>query len=132
MKPDFLEYLQNHVVLADGALGTYLYEKGVELGRNLDLLNLQSSDLVFSAHEEYIRAGSQLVETNTFGANYFKLRESGVEDQVHEINRAGAEIAVKAAGHQVYVAGSVGPTGIKFPLKMMSPKRTLKGRFVTR
>lgn len=116
MKPDFLEYLQDHVVLADGALGTYLYEKGVELGRNLDLLNLQSSDLVFSAHEEYIRAGSQLIETNTFGANFFKLRESGVEDQVHEINRTGAEIAVKAAGHQVYVAGSVGPSGIKFPL----------------
>lgn len=116
MKPDFLEYLQNHVVLADGALGTYLYEKGVELGRNLDLLNLQSSELVFSAHEEYIRAGSQLIETNTFGANYFKLLESGAEDQVREINRAGAEIAVKAAGHQVYVAGSVGPTGVKFPL----------------
>ncbi len=116
MKPDFLEYLQNHVVLADGALGSYLYEKGVELGRNLDLLNLQASELVFSAHEEYIRAGSQLVETNTFGANYFKLREGGFEEQVHEINRAGAEIAVKAAGHQVYVAGSVGPTGVQFPL----------------
>ena len=116
MKPDFLEYLQNHVVLADGALGTYLYEKGVELGRNLDLLNLQASELVFSAHEEYIRSGSQLIETNTFGANYFKLLEGGVEDQVHEINKAGAEIAVKAAGHQVYVAGSVGPTGVKFPL----------------
>ncbi|HER63657.1 MAG TPA: bifunctional homocysteine S-methyltransferase/methylenetetrahydrofolate reductase [Desulfobacteraceae bacterium] len=116
MKPDFLEYLQNHVVLADGALGTYLYEKGVELGRNLDLLNLQAGELVFSAHEEYIRAGSQLIETNTFGANYFKLREGGVEDQVREINRAGAQIAAKAAGHQIYVAGSVGPTGVKFPL----------------
>ena len=116
MKPDFLEYLQNHVVLADGALGSYLYEKGVELGCNLDLLNLQADDLVFSAHEEYIRAGSQLIETNTFGANYFKLREGGFEHQVHEINRVGAEIAVKAAGHQVYVAGSVGPTGVHFPL----------------
>lgn len=116
MKPDFLEYLQNHVVLADGALGTYLYEKGVELGRNLDLLNLQAGELVFSAHEEYIRAGSQLIETNTFGANYFKLRDGGFEDQVYEVNRAGAAIAVKAAGHQVYVAGSVGPTGVQFPL----------------
>lgn len=116
MKPDFLEYLRNHVVLADGALGTYLYEKGVELGRNLDLLNLQAGEQVFSAHEEYIRAGSQLIETNTFGANYFKLREGGFEDQVHEINRVGAEIAVKAAGHQVYVAGSAGPTGVQFPL----------------
>lgn len=116
MKPDFLEYLQNHVVLADGALGSYLYEKGVERGRNLDLLNLQSAELVFSAHEEYIRAGSQLIETNTFGANRFKLREFGAEEQVEEINRTGAEIAVKAAGHQVYAAGSVGPTGVGFPL----------------
>lgn len=116
MKPPFLEYLREHVVLADGALGSYLYEKGVERGRNLDLLNLQSPEVVFSAHEEYIRAGSQLIETNTFGANLFKLREAGAEEQVREINRAGAAIAVKAAGHQVYVAGSVGPSGINFPL----------------
>ncbi len=116
MKPDFLEYLRDHVVLADGALGSYLYEKGVEMGRNLDLLNLQAADLVFSAHEEYIRAGSQLIETNTFGANSFKLREAGVREQVREINRAGAGIAAKVAGHQVYVAGSVGPTGVRFPV----------------
>jgi homocysteine S-methyltransferase len=116
MKPDFKEYIRNHVVLADGALGSYLYEKGVERGRNLDLLNLQAGELVFSAHEEYIRAGSQLIETNTFGANAFKLREYGAEDQVREINRTGAQIAAKAAGHQVYVAGSVGPTGVRFPL----------------
>lgn len=115
-KPDFLAYLQDHVVLGDGALGTYLYERGVELGHNLDILNLEAADLVFSAHEEYIRSGSQLIETNTFGANYFKLLEIGAEKKVREINRAGAEIAAKAAGHQVYVAGSVGPTGVKFPL----------------
>ena len=115
MKPDFIEYIRDHVVLADGALGSYLYEKGVEMGRNLDLLNLQETELIFSAHEEYIRAGSQFIETNTFGANYFKLREVGAEDQAREINRAGAEIAAKAAGHQVYVAGSVGPSGITFP-----------------
>ncbi len=115
MKPDFLEYIQNHVVLADGALGSYLFERGVERGRNLDLLNLQSADIIFTAHEEYIRAGSQLIETNTFGAGRFKLRDSGAENQVFEINRAGAEIAAKAAGHQVYVAGSVGPSGITFP-----------------
>ena len=115
MKPDFLEYIQDHVVLGDGALGSYLFERGVERARNLDLLNLQSPDGIFSAHEEYIRAGSQLIETNTFGANRFKLRESGAEEQVFAINRAGAEIAAKAAGHQVYVAGSVGPSGISFP-----------------
>ena len=115
MKPDFREYIQEHVVLGDGAFGSYLFERGVERGRNLDLLNLQSPDIIFSAHEEYIRAGSQLIETNTFGAGRFKLLDSGVEDQVFEINRAGAEIAAKAAGHQVYVAGSVGPSGVTFP-----------------
>ncbi len=115
MKPDFLECIQEHVVLGDGALGSYLFERGVERGRNLDLLNLQSPEVIFSAHEEYIRAGSQLIETNTFGAGRFKLREAGVEDDVFAVNRAGAEIASKAAGHQVYVAGSVGPSGISFP-----------------
>lgn len=116
MKPDFIEYMRTHVVLADGALGSYLYEKGVERGRCLDMLNLQAPDMIFSIHEEYIRAGSQLIETNTFGANAYKLREVGADEQVREINKAGAEIAVKAAGRQVYVAGSVGPTGVRFPL----------------
>ncbi len=117
MKPDFLEYIQDHVVLGDGALGSYLFERGVERGRNLDLLNLQAEETIFSAHEEYIRAGSQLIETNTFGAGRFKLREAGAEEQVREINRAGARIAAKAAGHQVYVAGSIGPSGETFPLE---------------
>jgi len=116
MKPDFIEHIQDHVVLGDGAIGSYLYEKGIDRGRNLDLLNLQAPELVFSVHEEYIRAGSQLIETNTFGANRFKLMDVGSDSQVEEINRAGAAIAVKAAGHQVYVAGSVGPSGIDFPL----------------
>ncbi len=114
MKPPFIEYVQSHVVLGDGAFGSYLLERGVERGQNLDLLNIQSPDTVFNVHEEYIRAGSQLIETNTFGANRFKLREARAEEQVEEINRIGAEIAVKAAGHQVYVAGSVGPSGINF------------------
>ena len=116
MKPDFNAYIRDNVILGDGALGSYLYEKGVEVGSNLDLLNLHGPDLIYSAHEEYIRAGSQLIETNTFGANRFKLQKADAGDRVIEINRAGAEIAVKAAGHQVYVAGSVGPSGIIFPL----------------
>jgi homocysteine S-methyltransferase len=116
MKPDFIEYLHEHLVLGDGALGSYLVERGVERGRNLDLLNLQAPESIFSAHEEYIRAGSQLIETNTFGANRFKLREAGAGERVREVNRVGAEIALRAAGHQVYVAGSVGPSGLTFPL----------------
>ncbi|WP_417911677.1 bifunctional homocysteine S-methyltransferase/methylenetetrahydrofolate reductase [Candidatus Electronema sp. TJ] len=116
MKPDFLTYVHDHVVLGDGALGSYLFEQGVERGRNLDLLNAQAPELVLAAHEEYIRAGSQLIETNTFGANRFKLRKAGAGERVREICRLGAEIAGKAAGQRVYVAGSVGPTGFAFPL----------------
>ncbi len=114
MKPDFLEYLNEKVLLADGALGTYLYEKGIALGTNTDLLNIQEPDLVYSVHEEYIRAGSKLIETNTFGANRFKLHGLGKGDQVREINLAGARIAAKAAGQDIFVAGSVGPTGADF------------------
>ncbi len=116
MKASFFDYIKEHVILGDGACGTYLFEKGIDFGKNIDLLNLKSPDLIYSIHEEYIRAGSQLIETNTFGANVFKLQEVGKEDQVAEINLSGARIAVKAAGHDVYVAGSVGPTGIDFPL----------------
>jgi methionine synthase / methylenetetrahydrofolate reductase(NADPH) len=117
MKPDFLEILQEKVILGDGAIGTYLYTKGIELGKNTDRLNLSDPDLIYSVHEEYIRAGSQLIETNTFGANRFKLGTWGLDDKVREINLAGADIAGRAAGERIYVAGSVGPSGIEFPLE---------------
>ncbi|MDZ7641112.1 MAG: bifunctional homocysteine S-methyltransferase/methylenetetrahydrofolate reductase [Desulfurivibrio sp.] len=116
MKPDFLEYLQEKVILGDGAIGTYLYTKGIELGKDTDRLNLSDPDLIYSLHEEYIRAGSQLIETNTFGANRLKLLANGLEGQAREINLAGARIAKRAAGEHIYVAGSVGPTGVEFPL----------------
>lgn len=116
MKTKFADYIREYTILADGAFGTYLYEKGIDFGKNIDLINLKNPDLIFSVHEEYIRAGSQLIETNTFGANRFKLARAGKEDHVREINLAGARMAVKAAGHEVYVAGSVGPTGVEFPL----------------
>ena len=116
MKIKFTEYIKENVILGDGAFGTYLYEKGIDFGKNIDLLNLKNPDLIYSVHEEYIRAGSQLIETNTFGANRFKLQKAGKEEQVEEINLTGARLAVKAAGHDVYVAGSVGPTGVEFPL----------------
>lgn len=116
MKPNFLEYIQNRIILGDGALGAYLYQCGVSRDKNIDLLNLQSPDTVHNAHEEYIRAGSQLIETNTFGANRFQLEPLGFGDKLREINRIGAEIAVKAAGGKVFVGGSVGPSGLRFPL----------------
>ncbi|ADH87145.1 bifunctional homocysteine S-methyltransferase/methylenetetrahydrofolate reductase [Desulfurivibrio alkaliphilus] len=115
-KPDFLEYIRERVLLADGALGSYLYAKGIELGKNIERLNLADPDLVYSVHEEYIRAGSRLIETNTFGANRLKLENAGLEDKARQINLAGAELAVRAGSGEVYVAGSVGPSGADFPL----------------
>ncbi len=112
MRPDFIEYLHKKVLLGDGAIGTYLYARGIELGRDTDRLNLSEPDLIYSIHEEYIRAGSQLIETNTFGANRFQLQSAGPADRIRDINLAGATIARRAAGPDIYVAGSIGPTGI--------------------
>ncbi len=118
MQRPFIEALLDSPLLADGALGTYFYEKGVALGTNTDLLNISDPDLVYSVHEEYIRAGSQLIETNTFGANRFRLGHLGRKLSVREINQAGAAVARKAAGKDIFVAGSMGPTGVDFPLDL--------------
>ncbi len=116
MKSGFLEILAEKVLLADGALGTFFYEKGIGLGTKTDLLNVTDPELVYSVHEEYIRAGSQVIETNTFGANRFRISQLGSNFSVEEINVQGARLASKAAGREIFVAGSIGPTGIDFPL----------------
>lgn len=117
MKKDFLKQIKEKIILGDGAIGTYIYEKGIALGANTDRLNIHDPDLIYSVHEEYIRAGSELIETNTFGANRIKLQKIGQPDLARELNRKGAELALKAAGSDVYVAGSVGPTGIDFSME---------------
>ena len=104
------------MLLADGALGTFFYEKGIGLGTKTDLLNVTDPELVYSVHEEYIRAGSQVIETNTFGANRFRISQLGSNFSVEQINIEGARLASKAAGKEIFVAGSVGPTGVDFPL----------------
>lgn len=116
MKPDFIDYLGNKILLGDGAIGTYLYSKGIELGKDIERLNISEPDLIYSIHEEYIRAGSQLIETNTFGANRARLEAAGLESKIKEINQAGVQLARRAAGRDVYVAGSIGPTGRELPL----------------
>ncbi len=116
MKPNLTDYLRDKVLLGDGAIGTYLYSKGLELGKDTERLNLSEPDLIYSIHEEYIRAGSQLIETNTFGANRCKLQESGLDSKIRDINLAGVQLAKRAAGQDVYVAGSIGPSGMDFPL----------------
>ncbi|MFQ6107977.1 MAG: bifunctional homocysteine S-methyltransferase/methylenetetrahydrofolate reductase [Candidatus Aminicenantales bacterium] len=109
----FLELLTDSVLLCDGAMGTMLYSKGVYINCCFDELNLSNPDLVQQIHHEYIKSGVDLIETNTFGANRYKLKKFGLEDKVRTINAAGARIARDAAGDEIFVAGSIGPLGIR-------------------
>jgi methionine synthase / methylenetetrahydrofolate reductase(NADPH) len=112
MKP-FLEALDARVLVCDGAMGTMLYAKGVFINKSFDALNVTQPDLVADVHQEYVRAGADIVETNTFGANRIKLGSFGIADKLHAINAQGAKIARHAAREQAYVAGSIGPLGIR-------------------
>ena len=114
MTHPFLERLDAGVLLADGAMGTQLYARGVPFDQCFDELNLSALDLVRGIHLDYIASGAELVETNTFGANRFKLAAHGFSDRVVEFNRAGAGVArqaVELSGRPVFVAGSMGPMG---------------------
>ncbi|HSP33903.1 MAG TPA: bifunctional homocysteine S-methyltransferase/methylenetetrahydrofolate reductase [Thermoanaerobaculia bacterium] len=102
-----------HVYLFDGAMGTMLYSKGVFINKCYDELNLRSPEIVLEVHKQYVRAGAEILETNTYGANAVKLRSFGIEEELRDINIAGAELARKAAGDSVYVAGAIGPLGIR-------------------
>ncbi|HEY1502514.1 MAG TPA: bifunctional homocysteine S-methyltransferase/methylenetetrahydrofolate reductase [Acidobacteriaceae bacterium] len=106
-------------VLCDGAMGTSLYGRGVFINRCFDELNLSQPELVRSVHEDYLQAGAEIIETNTFGANAFRLQRFGLRDKVAEINRAGVAIARQAVRQladkqagTAWVAGSVGPLGV--------------------
>jgi methionine synthase I (cobalamin-dependent)/5,10-methylenetetrahydrofolate reductase len=109
----FLDTLDDHVLVCDGAMGTRLYGKGIFVNRCFDGLNLTQPDLVAEVHLEYVRAGADVIETNTFGANRIKLSSFGLADKLHAINVQGARIARHVAREQVYVAGAIGPLGIR-------------------
>ena len=113
MPPPLLEELDHRVLVCDGAMGTMLYARGIFLNRSFDELNLTQPDLVAEVHQAYARAGADVLETNTFGANRVKLSAFGLADRVHAINAHGARIARHAAREQVYVAGAIGPLGIR-------------------
>ena len=120
LKP-FLEALDERVLVCDGAMGTLLYSKGVFINRCFESLNLTDPELVTSVHAEYVRAGVDIIETNTFGANRIKLRAFGLSEKVGAINLEGAKIARQAAlrrgtarpDDRAYVAGAIGPLGIR-------------------
>jgi methionine synthase I (cobalamin-dependent)/5,10-methylenetetrahydrofolate reductase len=110
VKP-FLQRIEDGVLVCDGAMGTMLYSRGIFLNRCFDELNLSNPSLVRGIHEEYLEAGAELIETNTFGAHRFKLGPHGFEGQVGKINREGAKLAREAAQGRALVAGSIGPVG---------------------
>jgi len=109
----FLHALDERVLVCDGAMGTMLYARGVFINRCFDSLNILSPDTVIEVHQDYVRAGADVLETNTFGANRLKLRSFGLGDKVREINAEAARLARKAARDQVYVAGAIGPLGVR-------------------
>lgn len=113
---NFLEILSQKTLLADGAMGTMLHARGVSFDKCFDELNLTDPAAVADIHREYIEAGAQLIITNTFGANRFKLSKHGLRDDLTEINRAGVELArraVSASFKDVFVAGDIGPLGVR-------------------
>src|SRR5215472_9412109 len=110
----FVGALSARPVLCDGAMGTLLYSKGIFINRCYDELNLSQPDLISGIHQDYLHAGAEVIETNTFGANSFRLARHGFADKVREINLAGARLARDAAkSFQALVAGAVGPLGVR-------------------
>src|SRR5437879_6275304 len=122
MPQNFQERLRRSPVLCDGAMGTLLYAEGIFINRCYDELNLSQPETIRGIHREYVHAGAEIVETNTFGANSFRLARHGCAEQMAEVNRAGARLARDAAkANDVFVAGSVGPLGIRIePLGKIS------------
>src|SRR6202163_5071768 len=114
MASDFLARIKQAPVLCDGAMGTLLYAKGVFINRSYDELNLSQPDLIRGIHHDYLQAGAEIIETNTFGGNSFRLGRHSLADKVRDINRAGVRLAREAAkSFDVWVAGSVGPLGTR-------------------
>ncbi|GGH25674.1 bifunctional homocysteine S-methyltransferase/5,10-methylenetetrahydrofolate reductase [Paenibacillus segetis] len=105
---DLRKAWDNNVLVGDGAMGTYLYQLGFPVGISFEEFNLLRPEVIGDVHRHYIEAGAQLIETNTFSANSYKLSKFGLESKVDEINRAAVRIARKAAGNRAYIAGAVG------------------------
>ncbi len=111
---NFRELLDSDsVYVFDGAVGTRFYDKGIFINRSYDELNLVQPDIVREVHSEYVKAGADVIETNTFGATRHKLQQYGLENKLREINIAGAKLANEAAGEDIFVAGAIGPLDLR-------------------
>ena len=125
------ERIKQGLFLLDGAMGTQLIARGLEVGKCNDYLNIESPDIVFDIHKAYLEAGGDAVLTNTFGANKYALARHGLGDKVEEINTAASRIARRAAGDGYYVLGDIGPSGdFLEPLGSLKPDE-LKDAFAT-
>jgi homocysteine S-methyltransferase len=114
MAQNLIERLKQSPVLCDGAMGTLLYAKGIFINRCYDELNLSQPELIRGVHHDYLQGGAEIIETNTFGANSFRLARHSMSDRVRDINVAGAHVAREAAkSFDVWVAGSIGPLGVR-------------------
>jgi homocysteine S-methyltransferase len=124
---NLLEHISNETLLADGAMGTMLHARGIGFDKCFDELNLTNPSAVAEIHRAYIEAGAQLIITNTFGANRFKLSKHGLEDSVAQINKASVDLAkrvVAASFKDVLVAGDVGPLGVRIaPFGRVQPEQ---------
>ncbi|MBV9155306.1 MAG: homocysteine S-methyltransferase family protein, partial [Acidobacteriaceae bacterium] len=118
---EFRKKLEAKIAVADGAMGTMLYAKGIFINRCFDELNLSAPQLVKEIHQEYVRAGAEVLETNTFGSNRVRLAAFGFAEKLRAINTAGVRLAREAAGEKAFVAGAMGPLGTQIePLGPMS------------
>ena len=110
---EFRDQFSKRVLVADGAMGTVLYSKGVFINRCFDELNLSAPSMVREIHQEYVRCGADILEANTFGANRLRLGSFGFAEKLREINAAGVRLAREAAKDSAFVAGSIGPLGVR-------------------
>jgi methionine synthase / methylenetetrahydrofolate reductase(NADPH) len=127
---EFRQQLARRAMVADGAMGTMLYSRGVFINRCFDELNLSAPDLVRQIHQEYVKAGAEIVETNTFGASRLRLAGFGLAEKLQAINAAGVKLAREAAGNAAFVAGAMGPLGVR--IEPLGPTSYAEARQVFR
>ncbi len=118
---EFRKRLESKIIVADGAMGTMLYSKGIFINRCFDELNLSAAQLVKEIHQEYVKCGAEVIESNTFGSNRVRLSAFGFAEKLRIINESGVRLAREAAGGKAFVAGAMGPLGTQIePLGPMS------------
>src|SRR5258705_1259891 len=121
---DLLAQLRARVMLGDGAIGTLLYQRGQPLDGCYDALNLAEPEAVREVHRDYLDAGAQLIETNTFGANRLQIEKFKLGERVFDINRRGAELAIALAQPRgAFVAGSIGPLNVDPSITLADPRK---------